>query len=62
MAEVIDLVAILKEREEQKERELREEVEKLTKLVDAWVKVTGANELSPYYLSLEEQLFLTVKD
>ena len=62
MAEVIDLVAILKEREEQKERELREEVEQLTKLVDAWVKVTGANELLPYYLSLEEQLFLTVKD
>ena len=62
MAEVIDLVAILKEREEQKERELREEVEQLTKLVNAWVKATGANELSPYYLSLEEQLLLTVKD
>lgn len=56
MGEIIDFVAFLNKRKEQREREVQQEIENLMEIVDTWIEAMGGVEPKPYYVSIEEQI------
>lgn len=62
MGEIIDFVAFLNKRKEQREREVQQEIENLMEIVDTWIESMGGVEPKPYYVSIEEQNFLTAEE